>query len=56
MSGLSIAISLVSGNTEDIEDAMKKPAWAKRTDAVNLTIVGVIMLLMIWEAVSRLFH
>ena len=35
---------------------MTKPYWVKRTEAVNLTILGGIMLLMICEAVSRLFH
>jgi hypothetical protein len=35
---------------------MKKPEWARRMDAVNFTIIGVILLLVVWETVSRLFH
>lgn len=34
---------------------MNKPAWAKRMDAVNYTIIGVILVLVVWEAVARLF-
>ena len=35
---------------------MTKPEWAKRMDAVNFTILGVILLLVVWETVSRLFR
>jgi hypothetical protein len=35
---------------------MKKPAWAKQMDAVNFTVIGVVLALVVWEAVSRLLH
>ena len=35
---------------------MKKPAWAKRMDTVNFTLLGVVLVLVVWEAVSRLLH
>jgi hypothetical protein len=33
---------------------MKKPAWAKRMDAVNYSIVGVLLLLVVWDTLMRL--
>jgi hypothetical protein len=35
---------------------MKKPAWAKRMDAVNFIVIGVVLMLVVWETVSRLLH
>lgn len=35
--------------------AMNKPAWAKRMDDLNDTVVVVILVLMAWKAVARLF-
>jgi hypothetical protein len=35
---------------------MRKPMWAKRMDAVNFTIIGVIMVFVLWETVSRMVH
>jgi len=35
---------------------MRKPEWAKRMDAVNFTIIGVIMAVVVWETVSRLLQ
>ena len=33
---------------------MQKPAWAKRMDVVNFTIIGVVMAVVVWETISRL--
>jgi len=30
---------------------MDKPAWAKRHDIMNWSIVGIIMLFVLWDAV-----
>ena len=38
------------------EDAMQKPAWAKRLDAVNFTIIGLVMAVVVWETISRMLH
>jgi hypothetical protein len=35
---------------------MQKPAWAKRMDAVNFTIIGLVMAVVVWETISRLLH
>ena len=31
----------------------RKPRWAKKMDAVNFSIVGIIMLLVLWETFRR---
>jgi hypothetical protein len=31
-----------------------KPAWAKRMDAVNFSLIGIIMLLVVWETLRRM--
>jgi len=35
---------------------MKKPAWATRMDAVNYAVIGIILVVVVWEAVARLVH
>jgi hypothetical protein len=35
---------------------MKKPAWAKRMDAINFTIIGIVMAVVVWETISRLLY
>ena len=37
-----------------LADAMQKPTWAKRLDAVNFTIIGIVMTVVVWETISRL--
>ena len=33
----------------------EKPRWARRMDAINLTVIGVIMILIVWETLRRVF-
>lgn len=35
---------------------VKKPAWAKRMDAINFTVLGIIMIFIGWETVARLLQ
>ena len=37
-------------------NVMQKPAWAKRMDVVNFTIIGIVMAVVVWETISRLLH
>jgi len=32
---------------------LEKPRWARRLDAINLTVVGVIMILIVWDTLRR---
>jgi hypothetical protein len=32
---------------------LKKPMWARRIDAANFTIIGIILLVCLWEAIAR---
>lgn len=34
---------------------MRKPPWAKHLDSVNYTVIGVILLVVIWETMTRVF-
>jgi len=48
-----MAIS-TTGRTRD--NAMKRPPWAKRMDVVNVTIIGLVMAVVVWEAILRPLH
>jgi hypothetical protein len=36
-------------------DWRDRPWWSKRRDAINYSIVGFILLIMLWEALRRRF-
>jgi hypothetical protein len=30
-----------------------RPWWSKRTDIINFSVVGILMLIMLWEVIRR---
>jgi hypothetical protein len=33
----------------------ERPLWSKRTDVINVTLAGVVLLIVIWDAARRWF-